>query len=674
MHIPLTSCVIICLCMCICRYFASEFGKNAVVTYPALKARGRRKHALSESSSSFTPPASYTASTSIHNSSSAVDAKRAMTPTPPDSANDMIIFDDGLVLSPTPPIAPSVPPASTTAPPTASTAPVKLTFDPLSYPELKEPVVGVEKDNTHFEALPRIPLSPANLGSSSTSEGGNAMGNPLTQLPSTIEQVEECTDLVHFSRNGHLLFSAGHVDGSVYIREIDGRTGFIVSAGDFMGHRHRVTAIASDFISGSQTDVIATCDAYGQVLVWTVSLSHNVNVGKTYIISRRPQRMFRSKACLYSSLDLSWQMGVVVATAHHHVRVFSIEREELLKCIDISTLFLNELKRIPPRSAHIKVLDEHSSNLSYAVDQSEPITYARPHREKTESSTTTTASTATGDNTQLPTTSTDTGAVDNNGQGGNSSGEGAEGEGSSGEALLEEDEHASKDSDSTLIIKRVTLCDDGYIILHVQIKTIKQRSTSLADDTLIDLTVPTFSTPTENSGSGHGTGDTSASANPANLANPSVKPLVISIPEQAPAVPIVTEYLIAISLSGYQTGRVHLPIPLTFLDCVGRGDVVVTGFLDGRVTLYTSQNLVPLYSFYPWRESICVYATYPSALHLAPAAAPVICIRLGPSDQAPAVLCASTTMVSVYTTAVSYIDTRIVYTAHNTYLVYCEYI
>ena len=654
----------------VCRYFASEFGKNAVVTYPALKARGRRKHALSESSSSFSPPSSYTAasSTSIHNSSSAADAKRAMTPTPPDSANDMIIFDDGVVSSPLPPTAPTTTAPSTTTANTTSTAPVKLTFDPLSYPELKEPVVGVEKDNTHFEALPRIPLSPANLGGSSASEGGNAMGNPLTQLPSTIEQVEECTDLVHFSRNGHLLFSAGHVDGSVYIREIDGRTGFIVSAGDFMGHRHRVTAIASDFISGSQTDVIATCDAYGQVLVWTVSLSHNVNVGKTYIISRRPQRMFRSKACLYSSLDLSWQMGVVVATAHHHVRVFSIEREELLKCIDISTLFLNELKRIPPRSAHIKVLDEHSSNLSYAVDQSEPITYARPHREKTDS--TTTSTTATGDNTQLPTTSADTSAVDGGNEGkGTSSGnggEGAEGDGD-GEALLEEDEHASKDSDSTLIIKRVTLCDDGYIILHVQIKTIKQRSTSLADDTLIDLTVPTFTTPTKNSDFGHGTGDTSASANIVNAANFSVKPLVVSIPEQAPAVPIITEYLIAISLSGYQTGRVYLPIPLTFLDCVGRGDVVVTGFLDGRVSLYASQNLVPLYSFYPWKECICVYATYPSALHIAPAAAPVICIRLGPSDQAPAVLCASTTMVSEYTLLLLVMYIHLLYTLRSIY-------
>jgi hypothetical protein len=181
---------------------------------------------------------------------------------------------------------------------------------PIFLSEWHEPVISIEKDMTHFEILPRIPVAPSmamNMNSTinntnnvpsftmSTQIQGNNQFNSsnllnlqsnlyfnlsshysnystnfsnkyhhsinhnhnttsLTALPTTIEQVELCSSLIHFSKNGSLLFSAGHIDGSIYIREIDNKTGFIISSGDFLGHQHKVVSLSSDFIFGSRVD------------------------------------------------------------------------------------------------------------------------------------------------------------------------------------------------------------------------------------------------------------------------------------------------------------------------------------------------------------------------------------------------------------------------------------
>ncbi|CAK9251385.1 unnamed protein product [Sphagnum jensenii] len=165
--------------------------------------------------------------------------------------------------------------------------------------EWREAVISIEKDNTHFEVLPRIPVAPSVL-----TNHINYKHHQQNQMSST---------------------SAVANDGS----------SFIVSAGDFLGHQHRVVSLNSDFIHGSNTDVIASCDCYGQVLVWTVMLAHSQLATRKYIISRRPQRKFTCLSCVHTCIDISWQMGVVVVGSQHFIQIFSIEREELLRSIDI---------------------------------------------------------------------------------------------------------------------------------------------------------------------------------------------------------------------------------------------------------------------------------------------------------------------------------------------------
>lgn len=471
----------------------------------------------------------------------------------------------------------------------------------------REPIVTIEKDNTHFEALPRIPLAAASIVAPSPGLDGPS-ATLRNQLPSNVRQVQACARLVHFSRSGNLLFSAGHVDGSVYVREIETRTGFIASAGDFLGHRHRVVSIASDFISGSNTDVVASCDSFGQVLVWTVSQSINPTTGKSYIISRRPQRMFRCPASQNTCLDISWQMGIVAVACRDSVRVFSVEREQLLHNISVSSLFFpseiaddlisptrNErsntfsfatdtlgLGRSRSGSIALKSatvgsrsespirpsLTEDLENRSLSVDgmfkfdstldEGAPLDATKSEATSAPASAFRTRSQTNASITSIPNLDFDIDGADAD---------------------------AFDLSESRLSILHVTLCNDGIIILHVKFRK---------DDNTV--------------------GDA----------------------------------LVSISLSGYLTGRVVLPGKLSYIDCASRGDVVLTGFEDGRVSLFTSQELRPLYSFLPWQDAACVYATYPTAISLVPTGATVLCVRVGPNEAAPAVLCVSTTMGELY--------------------------
>ena len=90
-----------------------------------------------------------------------------------------------------------------------------------------------------------------------------------TKPSAVLYALEQAASLVVFTRSYRLALCAGRVDGSVAVREMDPRNGFILSAGDFSAHRHRVICLAVDSIAYSRTDVIASCDAYGTCLVWT---------------------------------------------------------------------------------------------------------------------------------------------------------------------------------------------------------------------------------------------------------------------------------------------------------------------------------------------------------------------------------------------------------------------
>jgi hypothetical protein len=171
-------------------------------------------------------------------------------------------------------------------------------------------IVLVDKDLSPFQILPRVPLATLNR---SSRLGADA----ILQL----------ARLTVFSKSGRLVLSAGHGDGRVVVREIDPLTCEVLNAGDFRSHRHPVVFLATDSISDGLTDVVASIDSVGQMLVWTVS-----RLAGRGIISRRPQRLFRCKHSEHLKCDISWSMGIIAVCEERRVSIFSIERNELIHC------------------------------------------------------------------------------------------------------------------------------------------------------------------------------------------------------------------------------------------------------------------------------------------------------------------------------------------------------
>jgi hypothetical protein len=71
---------------------------------------------------------------------------------------------------------------------------------------------------------------------------------------------------------------------------VDPTNGNIKAAADFLGHKRRVVSLSADSIPSGNTDVVATCDTAGTVLVWTILRAKQPVVGSGYVLSRRPQR------------------------------------------------------------------------------------------------------------------------------------------------------------------------------------------------------------------------------------------------------------------------------------------------------------------------------------------------------------------------------------------------
>lgn len=148
---------------------------------------------------------------------------------------------------------------------------------------------------------------------------------------------ERLTSVLLITPSGRYALSAGKVDGSVSVRELDHRSGYVKSEGDFRSHRSAVLHLSADTIPNATTDVVASCDANGLVFVWTVSeIRHQIGnqldlFERESVISRRPQRMFRCRPCSDICCDISCKMGIVVACCGVDVHVFSIERDERLR-------------------------------------------------------------------------------------------------------------------------------------------------------------------------------------------------------------------------------------------------------------------------------------------------------------------------------------------------------
>lgn len=225
---------------------------------------------------------------------------------------------------------------------------------PRSLPEL---IVLVEKDLSPFSVTPRVPVAPVNRSERLTPR-----------------QILDLGKHILFSASGRLVLSAGHPDGRVVCREIDTLTCEVISAGDFRAHRHSVCSMATDCISDGLTDVVASIDEAGQLLIWTVS-----KVGSKGIISRRPQRHFRMTRSKYLKVDLSWSMGIVAVCDREMIGVFSIEKNEIIHRWSIDAAN-NDASVIPKlteseviTSSHVMVRKISLSNLGFIVASVETV-------------------------------------------------------------------------------------------------------------------------------------------------------------------------------------------------------------------------------------------------------------------------------------------------------------
>ena len=204
------------------------------------------------------------------------------------------------------------------------------------------PLIHIEADKTHFDILPRLYLS----SSITSSTYMNVSRMPL------------CTTI----RGGFFLYG-GQADGSISVRGIDADTGCLKSSGDFRAHRCPVVCIATDHIVDADTDVAVSVDNKGHILVWTISGLSTPGQGQRQgnrrtIISRRPQRSFRmpgytstSTSASYSC-DIVWQMGIIATAYGSQLLIFSVERDELIRALDIS-ISKNELRMADIESAAV---------------------------------------------------------------------------------------------------------------------------------------------------------------------------------------------------------------------------------------------------------------------------------------------------------------------------------
>jgi hypothetical protein len=201
-----------------------------------------------------------------------------------------------------------------------------------------EQLIHIEKELTHFDFVPRIPVTNT-LSCYDSFHNMKTVDSSGLTVSHGDAKIVELSRTIHLTKSGLIAFSIGHADGRILVRELDIKTGFVKSVGEFRAHKKRVVSISSDSIPFANTDVIATLDESGQTLIWTVSkVRAGTNlVSYNYIISRRPQRLFRCDSQSDMICGLSWQMGVVVVLSGCSVQIFSIERDERFCFFQIST-------------------------------------------------------------------------------------------------------------------------------------------------------------------------------------------------------------------------------------------------------------------------------------------------------------------------------------------------
>lgn len=216
-------------------------------------------------------------------------------------------------------------------------------------------VITAESIISDSVSVPRIPVTHIRPGGTISDRNGSfGINMPFD------------SHFVHFLRLDSLVLMAGRSDGMICVRELDINSGEQLTGGDFRGHRFQVTHLASDSIINGNSSLVASCDIAGQILVWTVSVSSHQGFNR-HIVSRRPQRVFRCFPGI-NCCDISWQMGVVLVGSKHCISIFSIERNERFRLIDVrvdalSSFFINEPSTSIPKNLN-SILSGLSSKFS----------------------------------------------------------------------------------------------------------------------------------------------------------------------------------------------------------------------------------------------------------------------------------------------------------------------
>ena len=450
----------------------------------------------------------------------------------------------------------------------------------------KEPLVCVERDSSHFDVLPRLPLtklllcrpgqsssSPAppsapsaSQTSSSSSSGGSGMrlpGLPTASKAATqstsLYALEQAAGLIVFSRSGRLALSGGRVDGSIAVREVDPRTGFILSAADFHAHHHRVICISADSIAFARTDVIASCDAYGQTFVWTVSRLKSQSQASgisCYVISRRPQRLFRCSPSQHMRCEISWQLGLVVVVSWGVVHTFSVERDERLRAFeyDWEEEHINHTVAAKKEDKAVTVDVEAKAGDADRAVIVEPASGS--HTECTSEGSQDPGSLSEVGSFEFETNKKDFNSSDKTNTTGRSS--------------------TYKKRPVRKSVSRCNSCEGGDDVDAVEECSVARRI-ALCDDGTIVLHVEVFSARSESS---------------ASMPVPAPHPVPGNDTQKPSA-----HYILSYSLSGVRTGRVQATSPITFLSVPDKSsDITFSGQENGAVTIYRQVLAIALSS------------------------------------------------------------------------------
>mmetsp|Transcript_32207 Transcript_32207/g.44173 ORF Transcript_32207/g.44173 Transcript_32207/m.44173 type:complete len:1891 (+) Transcript_32207:3429-9101(+) len=483
----------------------------------------------------------------------------------------------------------------------------------------KEPLIFIAKELTHFELLPRVPLMKVSslLNAQKKRSDVNMPYFEEIALASDESKTETIAKFTHFTKSSSLIITFGHIDGRVCVRELDPKTGFVRSCGEYRAHKKRVVALSTDCIPHGNTDVVVSCDEGGRVMIWTVSKIRSTgNVVHSYVISRRPQRLFRCECSprmgagsveFNVCCDISWQMGVIVVASGAVVSLMSIERDEMIRSFSV-------------RSEVIKSESQPSQRI------------------------------------------TCTGFVESLAENRNN------------ETLDPFDNRVSEKE--ILWTRRVVISDEGRIILHLEEADLQATPTKENFDLLLEYDSPVTSPLNE---------VTESSNHRHSLLSYSMSGCLTGIAS--------SEYLSQHhSIASPKSG---LSSPITFLSCPDRGNVVIAGQQDGSVVLYLASNLSIIFKFKP--HLCCTLQTLQVSLsssnssstgshlasaaasssssnrgntgstlrekdkergrsrsisqdvqHLSVAASPVLCVRIGPNKQSPAVICVTTESGNIF--------------------------